>query len=126
MEFPSDLMYTSDHEWVRIQGNIAVVGVTAFAARELGDVVYVEIETQGDTLEKHDVFGTVEAVKTVSDLFLPIPGTIKEVNDALQDQPELVNTQPYGKGWMIKVDVGSDPDTSDLMTADEYIKMVGQ
>lgn len=126
MEFPSDLMYTSDHEWVRIQGNIAVVGVTAFAARELGDVVYVEIETEGDTLEKHDVFGTVEAVKTVSDLFLPIPGVIKEVNDALADQPELVNTQPYGKGWMIKVDVGSDPDTSDLMTADEYIKMVGQ
>jgi glycine cleavage system H protein len=125
MEFPSELMYTKDHEWVRIQGNIAVVGVTAFAARELGDVVYVEIETQGDTLEKHDVFGTVEAVKTVSDLFLPISGTIKEVNEALQDQPELVNTQPYGKGWMIKIEVGGDPDISDLMTADEYMKLVG-
>lgn len=126
MEFPSDLMYTKDHEWVRIQGNTAVVGVTAFAARELGDVVYVEIETEGDTLEKHDVFGTVEAVKTVSDLFLPIAGTIKEVNEALQDQPELVNSQPYGKGWMIKIEVGSDPDISDLMTADEYKKMIGQ
>ena len=125
MEFPSELMYTKDHEWVRIQGNMAVVGVTAFAARELGDVVYVEIETNGDTLEKHDVFGTVEAVKTVSDLFLPISGTIKEVNDALQDQPELVNTQPYGKGWMIKIEVGSDPDISDLMTAEEYMKLVG-
>jgi glycine cleavage system H protein len=125
MEFPSDLMYTKDHEWVRIQGNTAVVGVTAFAARELGDVVYVEIETEGDTLEKHDVFGTVEAVKTVSDLFLPISGTIKEVNEALQDQPELVNSQPYGKGWMIKMDVGSDPDISDLMTAEEYTKLIG-
>ncbi len=125
MEFPSELMYTKDHEWVRIQGNIAVVGVTAFAARELGDVVYVEIETEGDTLEKHDVFGTVEAVKTVSDLFLPISGTVKEVNEALQDQPELVNTQPYGKGWMIKIEVGSDPDISDLMTAEEYMKLVG-
>jgi len=125
MEFPSDLMYTNDHEWVRIEGSTAVVGVTAFAARELGDVVYVEIETQGDTLEKHDVFGTVEAVKTVSDLFLPLPGTIKDVNGALQDQPELVNTDPYGKGWMIKLSISPDTDTSDLMTADDYTKMVG-
>jgi len=125
MEFPSDLMYTKDHEWVRMEGNTAVVGVTAFAARELGDVVYVEIETQGDTLEKHDVFGTVEAVKTVSDLFLPLSGAIKDVNAALQDQPELVNTDPYGKGWMIKMSISADIDTSDLMTADEYIKMVG-
>jgi len=125
MEFPSDLMYTKDHEWVRIEGSTAVVGVTAFAARELGDVVYVEIETQGDTLEKHDVFGTVEAVKTVSDLFLPLPGTIKDVNGALQDQPELVNTDPYGKGWMIKLSISPDTDTSDLMTADDYTKMVG-
>jgi glycine cleavage system H protein len=125
MEFPSDLMYTKDHEWVRIEGSTAVVGVTAFAARELGDVVYVEIETQGDTLEKHDVFGTVEAVKTVSDLFLPLPGTIKDVNSALQDQPELVNTDPYGKGWMIKLSISPDTDTSDLMTADDYTKMVG-
>jgi glycine cleavage system H protein len=125
MEFPSDLMYTKDHEWVRMEGNTAVVGVTAFAARELGDVVYVEIETQGDTLEKHDVFGTVEAVKTVSDLFLPLSGSIKDVNAALQDQPELVNTDPYGKGWMIKMSISADIDTSDLMTADEYIKMVG-
>jgi glycine cleavage system H protein len=118
-------MYTKDHEWVRMEGNTAVVGVTAFAARELGDVVYVEIETQGDTLEKHDVFGTVEAVKTVSDLFLPLSGSIKDVNAALQDQPELVNTDPYGKGWMIKMSISADIDTSDLMTADEYIKMVG-
>lgn len=125
MEFPSDLMYTKDHEWVRMEGNTVVVGVTAFAARELGDVVYVEIETQGDTLEKHDVFGTVEAVKTVSDLFLPLSGSIKDVNAALQDQPELVNTDPYGKGWMIKMIISADIDTSDLMTADEYIKMVG-
>lgn len=125
MEFPSDLMYTKDHEWVRIEGSTAVVGVTAFAARELGDVVYVEIETQGDTLEKHDVFGTVEAVKTVSDLFLPLSGTIKDVNSALQDQPELVNSDPYGKGWMIKLSISPDSDTSDLMTADDYTKMIG-
>lgn len=125
MEFPSDLMYTKDHEWVRIEGSTAVVGVTAFAARELGDVVYVEIETQGDTLEKHDVFGTVEAVKTVSDLFLPLSGTIKDVNSALQDQPELVNTDPYEKGWMIKLSISPDSDTSDLMTADDYTKMIG-
>lgn len=125
MEFPSELLYTNDHEWVRIEGNTAVVGVTAFAARELGDVVYVEIETEGDTLEKHDVFGTVEAVKTVSDLFLPISGTIKEVNSALQDQPELVNTDPYGKGWMIKLTIAADADTSELLTVSNYMKMIG-
>jgi len=125
MEFPSELMYTKDHEWIRIEGNTAVVGVTAFAARELGDIVYVEIESAGDTLEKHDVFGTVEAVKTVSDLFLPIAGNIKDVNSALQDQPELINNDPYGKGWMIKIAISADTDTSDLLTSADYTKMIG-
>ena len=125
MEFPAELLYTKDHEWVRIDGNTATVGITAFAARELGDVVYVEIETVGDTLEKHDVFGTVEAVKTVSDLFLPLSGTIKEVNPALESQPELVNQDPYGKGWMIRLTLSDDNDRSELLSAADYQKMIG-
>jgi glycine cleavage system H protein len=120
MEFPSELKYTRDHEWVRVEGDVAFIGITAFAQGELGDIVFVEIETQGETLDAHAVFGTVEAVKTVSDLFMPIKGTILEVNPALEGNPALVNEDPYGQGWMIKVQIAADADLSSLMSAGEY------
>jgi glycine cleavage system H protein len=120
MEFPSELKYTRDHEWVRVEGDVAYIGITAFAQGELGDIVFVEIETQGETLDAHVVFGTVEAVKTVSDLFMPIKGTILEVNPALEANPALVNEDPYGQGWMIKVQVAADADLASLMSASEY------
>jgi len=120
MEFPSELKYTQDHEWVRVEGDVAFIGITAFAQGELGDIVFVEIETQGETLDAHAVFGTVEAVKTVSDLFMPIKGTILEVNPALEGNPALVNEDPYGQGWMIKVQIAADADLSSLMSASEY------
>lgn len=118
MNIPEDLKYTKEHEWVRIDGDTATVGVTDFAQGELGDVVYVEIETEGETIGEGDVFGTVEAVKTVSDLFMPVSGEVLEFNSALADNPELVNSDPYGNGWMIKVrieDMGSS-----LVSAEEY------
>jgi glycine cleavage system H protein len=120
MEFPSELKYTRDHEWVRVEGDVAYIGITAFAQGELGDIVFVEIETQGETLDAHVVFGTVEAVKTVSDLFMPIKGTILEVNPALEANPALVNEDPYGQGWMIKVQLAADADLASLMSASEY------
>jgi glycine cleavage system H protein len=120
MEFPSELKYTRDHEWVRVEGDVAYIGITAFAQGELGDIVFVEIETQGETLDAHVVFGTVEAVKTVSDLFMPVKGTILEVNPALEANPALVNEDPYGQGWMIKVQVAADADLASLMSASEY------
>jgi glycine cleavage system H protein len=120
MEFPSELKYTRDHEWVRVEGDVAFIGITAFAQGELGDIVFVEIETQGETLDAHAVFGTVEAVKTVSDLFMPIKGTILEVNPALEANPALVNEDPYGQGWMIKVQIAADADLTSLMSAGEY------
>jgi len=120
MDFPQELKYTKDHEWVRIEGNIATVGITDFAQDQLGDIVYVEIETEGEELSANEVFGSVEAVKTVSDLFMPISGTVKEVNAALEDQPELVNDTPYGDGWMIKVEIAEDADKSHLMDAEAY------
>lgn len=120
MEFPSELKYTRDHEWVRVEGDVAFIGITAFAQGELGDIVFVEIETQGETLDAHAVFGTVEAVKTVSDLFMPIKGTILEVNPALEGNPALVNEDPYGQGWMIKVQIAADADLTALMSAGEY------
>jgi glycine cleavage system H protein len=125
MSYPSDLLYTKDHEWVRFDGNLATVGITDFAQGELGDIVYVEVETLGETLEEHDVFGTVEAVKTVSDLFMPISGEVVEVNTGLNDTPEVVNNDPYGDGWMIKVAVPDDASRANLMTAAEYMKMIG-
>jgi glycine cleavage system H protein len=124
MKIPAELKYTEDHEWVRIEGNMAVVGITDYAQNELGDVVFVEIETEGEELEKGDTFGTVEAVKTVSDLFMPIAGKVAEVNAALADEPELVNKDPYGKGWMIKIEVGSMDEADDLLSADDYKKMI--
>ncbi len=125
MNFPSELRYTKDHEWIKMDGNIATIGITDFAQRELGDIVYVDINTIGKSLNAEEVFGTVEAVKTVSDLFLPVAGTIKETNPALEKQPELVNNDPYNEGWMVKVEV-SDPSAVDkLMSSEEYSQMVG-
>ena len=125
MNFPEKLRYTKDHEWVLLEGNIATIGITEFAQHELGDIVYVEIETKGKVLMAEAVFGTVEAVKTVSDLFLPVTGTITEINPALESKPELVNTDPYGEGWMIKMTVEDPSDVENLMDAAAYEKMVG-
>ena len=125
MTFPENLRYTKDHEWMKLDGEIATIGITEFAQQELGDIVYVEIETKGKSLTAETVFGTVEAVKTVSDLFLPVSGTINEVNPALESQPELVNTDPYGGGWMIKMQVDNTDDVAKLMDAAAYEKLVG-
>ena len=125
MNFPADLRYTKDHEWIKINGNIATIGITDFAQGELGDIVYIEIETKGKPLAAQTVFGTVEAVKTVSDLFLPVSGIINEVNPVLQTRPELVNTDPYGEGWMIKMSVDNPADVDSLMDATAYEKLVG-
>jgi glycine cleavage system H protein len=120
MNFPSELRYTSDHEWIKLEGNIATIGITDFAQRELGDIVYVEVETIGKSLEAGAVFGTVEAVKTVSDLFLPVSGTINELNPALAGSPESVNNDPYGSGWMVKMTVNNPADVEALMDATAY------
>lgn len=125
MNFPAELRYTKDHEWISLNGNIATVGITDFAQRELGDIVYVDIDTVGKSLDAEAVFGTVEAVKTVSDLFLPVSGKVIEVNAALNNQPELVNTDPYGEGWMMKMEVSNLADVDALMTAEAYQEMVG-
>jgi glycine cleavage system H protein len=125
MNFPANLRYTKDHEWISIEGDTATIGITDFAQKELGDIVYVEIETIGKPLEAEAVFGTVEAVKTVSDLFLPIAGTVTEVNPALAANPELVNTDPYGEGWMVKVTVANPSDVNNLLDAAAYEKVVG-
>lgn len=125
MKAPSELKYTKDHEWVKIDGNIATIGITDFAQGELGDIVFVEIETEGEDLEKGEVFGTIEAVKTVSDLFMPISGKVKEFNSELESTPEVVNEDPYGKGWMIKVVFEGEIDDSELMDADAYEEIVG-
>ncbi|MBN1986045.1 MAG: glycine cleavage system protein GcvH [Prolixibacteraceae bacterium] len=124
MKIPADLKYTQDHEWIRVDGNVAVVGITDFAQGELGDVVFVEIETEGEELEKGETFGTVEAVKTVSDLFMPVGGTVTEVNEVLADEPEVVNKDPYNAGWMIKVEMKDTAELDDLMSAEEYQKMI--
>ena len=125
MNYPANLKYTKDHEWVLLEGNIATIGVTDFAQHELGDIVYVDINTKGKPLSAEDVFGTVEAVKTVSDLFLPAAGTITEINPILESQPELVNTDPYGEGWMIKMSVDTPSDIDKLMSAEAYTALVG-
>jgi glycine cleavage system H protein len=125
MNFPASLRYTKDHEWIKLDGTTATIGITDFAQRELGDIVYVEIETVGKALEAEVVFGTVEAVKTVSDLFLPIAGTITEVNPVLGGSPELVNNDPYGEGWMVKMTVNNPADVAGLMDAAAYQNLVG-
>ena len=125
MNIPAELKYTKDHEWVRIEGNIAVVGITDFAQGELGDIVFVDIDSVGDELNAGDVFGSVEAVKTVSDLYLPISGKVVEFNEELESEPELVNTDPYGKGWIIKLEIAAGADQSELLSADQYNEVIG-
>ena len=122
--YPDDLYYTREHEWIRVEDNIAMIGITDFAQSELGDIVYVEVESVGDTLDKEAIFGTVEAVKTVSDLFLPVSGTINELNPALGGAPELVNSDPYGEGWMIKMTVSNPADVEALLDAAGYESLV--
>lgn len=124
MKIPEDLKYTKDHEWVRVEGNVATVGVTDFAQSELGDIVFVEIETLDEELEKEEVFGSVEAVKTVSDLFMPIGGTIIEINENIESSPELVNSDPYGEGWMIKIKINEASDMENLLTAEAYSNLI--
>ena len=124
MKIPEDLRYTKDHEWVRVEGNVATVGVTDFAQSELGDIVFVEIETLDEELEKEEVFGSVEAVKTVSDLFMPIGGTIIEINEKIESSPELVNSDPYGEGWMIKIEINGASDIENLLTAEAYSNLI--
>lgn len=124
MKIPKDLKYTNDHEWVRIEGDVAVVGITDFAQGELGDIVYVEVETVDETLEREEVFGTVEAVKTVSDLFAPLSGEIIEFNQSLEDEPEKVNSDPYGEGWMVKIRFSDPAQLDDLLSAEEYTEVV--
>ena len=125
MTFPANLRYTKDHEWISLEGNVATIGITDYAQHELGDIVYVEVDTIGKTLEAGAVFGTVEAVKTVSDLFLPVSGTITELNPALNNAPELVNSDPYGEGWMVKMTVTNLADVEALMDATAYEAVVG-
>jgi len=126
MNFPENLKYTNDHEWIRAEGNEAYVGITDYAQGELGEIVYVDISTVGETLDKGDVFGSIEAVKTVSDLLMPVSGEVLEMNPELDDQPELVNSDPYGKGWIIKIEVSEEDALSKLMNAGEYRAFVGK
>ncbi len=126
MNIPDNLLYTKDHEWVLIEGDTATVGITDFAQKELGDIVYVEIEKEGDEVASGEVFGTVEAVKTVSDLFMPLSGEVSQVNPDLQSKPELVNSDPYGKGWMIKIALKDASERSDLLDAATYKGLIGQ
>ena len=125
MEFPQELKYTKDHEWLRIEGNNAYVGITEFAQGELGDIVFIDIDSEGETLEKEEVFGSIEAVKTVSDLFMPINGKIIVFNKKLEDQPELINTDPYGEGWIIKITIPVPGDLNELLDASAYQELVG-
>lgn len=125
MNIPANLKYTKDHEWISLDGDVATVGITDFAQKELGDIVYVEVETLDQTLDKDDVFGTVEAVKTVSDLFLPLAGEIVEFNEALETNPEVVNSDPYGAGWMVKVKVAHAADMDQLLSSEDYKALIG-
>jgi glycine cleavage system H protein len=124
MNIPEDLKYTKDHEWIKISGSEGIVGITDYAQGELGDIVFIEIETEGEQLEKEEAFGTIEAVKTVSDLFMPMSGEVETVNDKLEDSPELVNKDPYGDGWLIKIKIKDISDAEELMNADEYKAMI--
>ena len=124
MNIPADLLYTKNHEWVRVEEGIGTIGVTDFAQRELGDIVFIEIETVGESLKKEEVFGTIEAVKTVSDLFMPVSGEVLEVNPELENSPALINTDPYGKGWMIKIKIANPVEISGLMAAEEYKSII--
>jgi glycine cleavage system H protein len=125
MEFPTELKYTKDHEWIRVEGNLAYVGITEFAQHELGDIVYVDINTLGKEVSREDVFGTVEAVKTVSDLFMPLNGKILEINKKLDAKPELVNSDPYGDGWMVKIEISDASQVEELLSSADYKTQVG-
>ena len=125
MNFPAELKYTKDHEWIRLEGSEAIIGITEFAQRELGDIVYIDINTVGQEVAENEVFGTVEAVKTVSDLFMPISGTILEINSMLDSAPELVNQDPYGDGWMVKISINSVVEAGNLLSADQYKELIG-
>ena len=125
MNTPAELKYTKDHEWIKVEGDTATIGITDYAQGELGDIVFVDVDTIDEDLNEGDVFGSVEAVKTVSDLYLPVPGTVLEVNADLEDQPELLNTDPYGKGWIIKLKISDSADLSTLLSAEEYQEVVG-
>lgn len=125
MKFPKELKYSKDHEWLRVEGNDAIIGITEFAQGELGDIVFIDIDSEGETLEKEEVFGSVEAVKTVSDLFMPINGKVIGFNKKLEDQPELINTDPYGAGWIIKITVPVTGDLDELLDASAYKELVG-
>lgn len=124
MSFPNDVKYTKDHEWLRIDGNEAFVGITHFAQSELGDIVFIDVDTEGESLEKEEVFGSVEAVKTVSDLFMPINGEVLEFNKNLEDNPELINSDPYGEGWIIRVSVSNSDELEELLNSEDYKKLV--
>jgi glycine cleavage system H protein len=124
MNVPENLMYTKDHEWLRVEGNTGYIGVTDFAQGELGDIVFIEIETVGETLQKEEVFGTIEAVKTVSDMFMPVSGEVLEVNPALEESPDVVNKDPYGKGWMVKIKITDPAELKDLLTAEKYKTLI--
>lgn len=126
MNFPSELKYTKDHEWVKVDGNIAIVGITDFAQGELGDIVYIDISTVGQDLKQHEVFGTVEAVKTVSDLFMPVSGKVLEVNAALDSSPEKVNADSYGAGWMVKIEISTPSEIDSLFSVNQYKELIGQ
>lgn len=126
MNFPTDLKYTKDHEWIRVNGSDAVVGITDYAQKELGEIVYVDVQTVGETIAQNEVFGTIEAVKTVSDMFIPVSANVLELNAALEDQPELVNSDPYGEGWIIRIAINDLAELSDLMSADEYAQFIGK
>ena len=125
MNFPAELKYTKDHEWIKIEGDTATIGITEFAQGELGDIVYIDISTVGQEVAKEEVFGTVEAVKTVSDLFMPLNGTILEINPMLDSQPELVNSDPYGDGWMVKISLSNAAEADSLLSADDYKSVIG-
>jgi len=125
MNIPQDLLYSKDHEWVRVEGDVATVGITDFAQSELGDIVFVEVETVDEALDGEEVFGTIEAVKTVSDLFMPVAGTVAALNEGLEDNPALINEDPYGEGWIIKVKLGEGADLSGLLNAEAYAAEVG-
>jgi glycine cleavage system H protein len=125
MNFPAELKYTKDHEWIKVEGNEATIGITEFAQSELGDIVYVDVASLGKEVAKDEVFGTVEAVKTVSDLFMPVTGTVTEINPALNNQPDLVNADPYGEGWMVKISIADVSEIDSLLSADDYKAVVG-
>ncbi|MGE4568057.1 MAG: glycine cleavage system protein GcvH [Bacteroidales bacterium] len=126
MNIPADLKYTREHEWIRIEGNTAIAGITDFAQKELGDIVFLEIETVDEDLEKEEIFGTVEAVKTVSDLFMPVTGKVLEVNPRLEESPALVNSDPYGEGWLIKIEVADPSELEELLSANDYAALIGE